>query len=274
MQSKISIPTIRVLLAAALLALGLSGPAWGQARPKLLELAGAEPAAALFVGNSYFYFNNGLDSYVRLLAASAEPKQNLRTVMATISDGDLSWYDLEAYYRANETSAFSVDAANKPVTGKPNLPFDVTVIADCSFCPVNAQTKAAFFDYAKQRVETIRKHGARPVLFMTWAYGDAPEMTAALAEAYTKAGNENNALVIPAGLAFARSIAQRPDVNLYFFDKQHPSRLGTYLAACTAYASLFHKSPVGVKWYAGIDEPTATFLQTIAWETTQGYFQK
>jgi hypothetical protein len=32
----------------------------------------------------------------------------------------------------------------------------------------------------------VRKHGARPVYFMSWAYQDKPEMTAQLAEAYTR----------------------------------------------------------------------------------------
>ena len=58
---------------------------------------------------------------------------------------------------------------------------------------------------------------------MSWAYADKPEMTAQLAEAYTIAGNDNNALVIPAGLAFARSISKQPELNLYAPDKRHPS---------------------------------------------------
>ncbi len=50
----------------------------------------------------------------------------------------------------------------------------------------------------------VRQNEARPVLFMSWAYADKPEMTAELAEAYTTVGNANDVLVIPAGLAFAR----------------------------------------------------------------------
>jgi len=39
------------------------------------------------------------------------------------------------------------------------------------------------------------------------AYKDKPEMTVQLAEEYTIAGNESDALVIPAGLAFAKRSA-------------------------------------------------------------------
>ena len=97
-------------------------------------------------------------------------------------------------------------------------------------------------------------------------------MTAQLAEAYTLAGNANDALVIPAGLAFARSVAQRPELDLYARDKRHPSMLGTYLAAATVYAALYRETPVGNAYTAGIDADIARFLQTVAWETVQDYY--
>jgi hypothetical protein len=99
-------------------------------------------------------------------------------------------------------------------------------------------------------------------------------MTAQLAEAYTIAGNDNDALVIPAGLAFARAIAKQPELNLHAPDKRHPSLAGTYLAACAVFAALTGRSPVGNSYFAGIDEPTAHFLQNVAWETVRDYYGK
>jgi hypothetical protein len=131
-----------------------------------------------------------------------------------------------------------------------------------------------FKDFAKKNADIVRKHGAKPVFFMSWAYQDVPAMTAQLAQAYTQAGNDNNALVIPAGLAFARSIAQKPDLNLYVADKRHPSLAGSYLAACTTYATLFKASPVDLKYTAGLDPAIARHLQTVAWETVQEYFKQ
>jgi hypothetical protein len=109
---------------------------------------------------------------------------------------------------------------------------------------------------------------------MSWAYADKPEMTAQLAEAYTTAGNENKALVIPAGLAFAKSIGKQPELNLYAPDKRHPSLAGTYLASCVVFAALTGRSPVGNSYLAGIDAQTASFLQNVAWETVQEYYGK
>lgn len=98
-------------------------------------------------------------------------------------------------------------------------------------------------------------------------------MTAQLAEQYTLAGDANDALVIPAGLAFAKAIAKRRDIELYEADKRHPSLAGTYLAACTVYATLYRKSPVGLGYTAGLSTELASLLQTAAWETVQDYFK-
>jgi hypothetical protein len=143
---------------------------------------------------------------------------------------------------------------------------------DCSQCPIHPQLKSVFVDFARKGSEAARRHGAKPVFFMSWAYADRPEMTAQLAEAYTAAANDNDAFVIPAGLAFARSVAKRPQLNLYARDKRHPSLEGTYLAAATVYAALYRQTPVGNAYTAGIDADTARFLQTVAWDTVQDYY--
>ena len=41
-----------------------------------------------------------------------------------------------------------------------------------------------FTDFARKNVEIIKKNGAQPVLFMSWAYADKPEMTEQLAAAF------------------------------------------------------------------------------------------
>ena len=110
--------------------------------------------------------------------------------------------------------------------------------------PIHSELKTVFTEYAKKDAEVVRARGTRPIFFMSWAYADKPEMTAQLAEAYTIAGNANNALVIPAGLAFARSVSKQPELNLYVADKRHPSLAGTYLAACVVFSALTGKSPV------------------------------
>ena len=73
-------------------------------------------------------------------------------------------------------------------------------------------------------------------------------------------------------LAFAKAISRRPDLEFYQPDKRHPSPIGTYLSAATAYAAIYRESPVGNKYSHGIDADTVKFLQTIAWETVREYY--
>jgi hypothetical protein len=152
--------------------------------------------------------------------------------------------------------------------------FDVAIMMDCSQCPIHPQLKDVFVEHAKSDSAIVRKHGAKPVFFMSWAYADKPEMTQQLAEAYTSAGNANDALVIPAGLAFARARSEKPDLNLYAADKRHPSPAGSYLAAATVYAALYRKSPEGNSFTASINKDTAAFLQKVAWDTVQDYYRE
>lgn len=243
-----------------------------QARPTVAALGVERPASAIYIGNSFFYFNNGLPNHVNQLVAAADPTYRWRTTLVAISGSGSDWHDVESYFRPNAIGRYSFDAQNRVVFNKLDKLFDIAILMDCSQCPIHPQLKSTFVEFAKRNSETIRSHGATPVFFMSWAYADVPEMTAQLADAYTRAGNDNHALVIPAGLAFARSVARRSDVNLYVADKRHPSLMGTYLAACTVYASLFHRSPAGLSYTAGIDMATAHFLQETAWEVVREYY--
>lgn len=263
----------RLISVIALLAL-CSGDAVAQTKPKLTD-AGA-PKTAIFIGNSFFYYNNSLHAHVLSMRRAADPQNRAayRNTSVTISGSGFDWHDVESYFRPNAIGRYSFDDNNNVVFNKIDKLFDVAIMMDCSQCPIHPQLKSVFTEFTKKGSDAARKNGAKPVFFMSWAYADKPEMTAQLAEAYTLAGNENDALVIPAGLAFAQSVAKRPELNLYAPDKRHPSLLGTYLSAATVYASLYRETPVGNAYIAGIDADTAHFLQTIAWETVQDYYGK
>lgn len=265
---------VAAFTAALAVALFVSaGSADAEVKPTVKTL-GITPASAIYIGNSFYYYNNSLHGHVSQMVQAATPPGRIRSVSATISGSGWAWHDVESYFRPNALSSYTFDRNNKVVFNDPKEKlFDVAIMMDCSQCPLHPELKKDFTDYAKKHTETVKKHGAKPVFFMSWAYADAPEMTTQLADAYTEAANANGAFVIPAGLAFARSIALKPELNLYVPDKRHPSLAGTYLAACTVYASLYGKSPVGIKYNAGLDEATATHLQTVAWETVQTYFK-
>ena len=259
------------LLAFVLVAC-LPATASAETKPRRTDVGGATPNSILWVGNSFFYYNNSMHSHVINLVRAADPKSTPRATSVTISGSGIDWHDMDSYFRPNGIGKYSFVGDNEIVFNQPGRQFDTVIIADCSQCPIHPQLKAVFHEYAKKQSDVVKANGARPIFFMTWAYKDKPEMTALLAEQYTIAGNTNDALVIPAGLAFAKAIAKRPDLELYQPDKRHPTLIGTYLAACATYAAVYKKSPVGNTYTAGLELGTARSLQEVAMETVQEYF--
>jgi hypothetical protein len=257
---------------AALIALAAATPATAQVKPKVTESGVEHPHSAIYIGNSFFYYNNSLHNHVTRLIRAAEPKYRFRATSVTISGSGSDWHDVGSYFRPNAIGRYSFTTKNEIVFNKIERLFDLAIMMDCSQCPVHPQLKSVFFEQMKLNADTVRKYGTKPVFFMSWAYADVPAMTAQLADAYTTAANNSDAFVIPAGLAFAKAVARRPELNLYIADKRHPTLAGTYLAAATTYGALFRKSPSGLKYTAGLDQETAAFLQTTAWQTLLEYF--
>jgi hypothetical protein len=264
------------LLFTFLLAAAATACAQTPLRPKLADVGMADPISAIWIGNSFFYYNNSMHSHVLAMQRMADPANKLayRATSVTISGSGIDWHDVESYFRPKAVGSYSFDEQNNVVFNKLDRLFDVAIMMDCSQCPIHPTLKTAFTEYAKKDSDIVRAKGAKPVFFMSWAYADKPEMTAQLAEAYTIAGNANNALVIPAGLAFAKALDKQPEINLYAIDKRHPSAAGTYLASCVVFAALTGRSPVGNAYLAGLDAQTTAFLQNIAWDTVQEYYGK
>jgi hypothetical protein len=236
--------------------------------PKVTEVK-----SILWVGNSFFYYNNSMHGHVSQLLSAAGEKGH-RSSSATISGSGINWHDVEAHFKPDAVGSYSFVGDNEVKFNTFDRPFDATMMMDCSQCPIHPKLQSIFYEFAKKHSDTVRKHGSEPVLFMSWAYADKPEMTEPLAMEYIKAGKLNNALVVPAGYAFANSIAKRPDVSLIINDKRHPTLAGTYLGASTVLASVYKINPIGSKYTAGLPADVAKHLQTIAWETSQQFHAK
>lgn len=278
------------LIALALLSLSActtppgpaSGPATaaGQAAPASNKTASAattaSPAATgevktlLWVGNSFFYYNNSMHGHVTQMLLAAGGK-GYRNTSATISGSGLNWHDVAAHFKPGGVASYSFVGDNEVRFNTFDKPFDAVLMMDCSQCPVHPQLRSVFHETAAKHSATVRQHRAEPMLFMSWAYKDKPEMTGPLAAEYIQAGKQNNALVVPAGLAFAESIRLRPELELYVADKRHPSLAGTYLGAATVLASVYRQNPVGSRYTAGLPADVAAHLQQVAWETVQSF---
>lgn len=187
--------------------------------------ASSSPASTsiLFIGNSYTYFNNGIDHQLKSLA----PSSNTSSVA-------LGGYTLEKHWNDENTLETLRKGGWKYV-----------VLQEQSQTPIFDQT--LFREFAGKFDREIRSNGAKTILLMTWERPDSVNYgvtTANLAAAYNAVGTELGAKVAPVGLAFDRSLRERPDLLLYNQDG-HPTIYGTYLAACVLYGTVFEQSPVG-----------------------------
>ena len=221
------------------------------------------PTSAIFIGNSFFYFNNGIHRYVNDLAKKSGIK--FRSTMVTISGAGLDWHDVNSYFRPNAIASYSTSNDGKNTLkfrDKNEKLFEVAIMQDNSQGPVHPGLKPIFEKEVDKNCKIVSKHGVKPILFMSWAYEGEPWMTKELENGY----------VIPAALAFEKVTKERPDIKLRIGDKRHPTIEGTYLAACTVYATLFKRSAQGIKNNAGLNEETATYLQKAAWEVVSDFY--
>jgi hypothetical protein len=214
------------------------------------------PNQILFIGNSLTYWNDGLDLHLQRLASSAEPP-------IAITTG-----------RAVEGGAFlkSLWARSHPRQSIATGRYDVVVLQE----DLPETTVEDFRAHARLFVEHVRKAGARPVLLMAWAYPRLGWITMdGIDRAHRAAAAELMVDVAPVGLAWQRASEQRPDLNLYAPDGEHPSLHGTYLTTAVVYATVAGRNPTGLSYAPnGISGKDAQFLQTVAWETVQSFPRK
>jgi PKD repeat protein len=226
----------------------------------------AESKKILFIGNSYVYTNN-LPQVLYNLA---------------LSNGDTIIYDSSApggytflQHTTNANTLSKINAEN----------WDYVILQEQSQKPAfpPSQVQAETYPYAAQLNDLILANDSctQTVFFMTWGrkYGDASNcanypplctfegMQARLRQSYVEMADDNQALVAPVGEAFKYARMADSTINLYSPDNSHPSVAGTYLAACTFYATIFETSPVGISYTAGLNSAQAAFLQQIAYQT-------
>ncbi|PWQ98591.1 glycoside hydrolase family 9 protein [Leucothrix pacifica] len=214
------------------------------------------PQKVLFIGNSFTYYNNSLHYHVEQLRRYAmKPADfspyNFRA--ATIAGG--YWYEQQA----------GVDSLT---AGKG---WDVVALQGHSREAIDDDKKLIFKASLRESIELLQQRGARPMLFMTWAYKHQPDMIQQLEPAYIELARELEVTLVPVGSAFDRALAARPTLNLHAPDGIHPSREGTYLAACVFYKMLYKQSPVGLFYKMGLEPETAEFLQRIAEQTVSEF---
>jgi Domain of unknown function (DUF4886) len=207
----------------------------------------------LFVGDSFTYAQDGIYTHFEKLAATANPPIAVTADRAVAGGAFLKrLWEMQEPVKAINTGTYGV------VVLQDDIP----------------ETNVDYFrQYAGMFVQEVRKNNARPILFMAWAYKRLGWISMQeIAKAHRDLAKELNVEVAPVGLAWQESTKQRPDLDMYVADREHPSIFGTYLATCVIYATVYDKNPSGLNYVpSGMTSEQAAFLQKVAWQAVQDY---
>ncbi len=226
----------------------------------------AAPTRILFIGNSYVYAND-LPQVLYNLALSGGDT----IVFSSSAPGGYTF----AQHTTNTTTLSLINSQ----------PWDFVILQEQSQMPAfpPGQVASGTYPYAAQLNDLILAHDSctQVVFYMTWGrkYGDpinCPNypplctfegMQDRLRHSYLQMGDDNQAMVAPVGEAFKYLRMADSTLNLYTTDNSHPSLAGTYLAACTFYATIFQNTPVGLSYTAGLPASQVALLQQTASQT-------
>jgi lysophospholipase L1-like esterase len=227
-----------------------------------------EPRTILFIGNSYLYYGDSLHNHFKRMAEEyLEDYDGSASVKsATIGGSRLKHHDVERLIMPKAISSIEK--------------FDLVILQGGSSESLTQENRKKFSYYAKKHIESIKANNSKAALYMTHAFVEPHKdfeenQIRVIQDFYTKVGEENNVLVIPVGLAFDIAYKEFPGIKLHHIDGTHPNLKGTYLAACTVFASIYGESPIGLKYdyYGAINKNDKILLQKIADKATSIYFK-
>lgn len=228
-------------LATCFLFIGINSNAQTQLQKDTLRV--------LFVGNSYTYYE---DMPKMVATISNNTKTKLVTEMSTLGGARLRqhWLNLR-----------TLKTKQRIKEGK----FDIVVLQGHSMVAIKKPDSLR--KYSKLFSDFIRKSGAKPYFYLTWARGYAPKQQEQITKVYTEIADSNDAVLVPVGEAWASVRKSRPNIELYDPDESHPSRLGAYLTAHMFVVSILNEVPSS---NTSIDSKDLLFLK----ETTKKFLSK
>lgn len=183
----------------------------------------------LFVGNSYTSIPN-MPHLVSQISDSTKVK--LITSRSTAGGATLSdHWNGEKELKTKEAIS--------------NGKYDIVVIQGHSLETI--ENKNDFLKYSKLLCDLVKKSGARPYLYVTWARQNTPQYQDTINRVYQQAAKENNCELIMVGEAWKLARSLKPDINLFMPDGSHQSDLGALLTACVFVSKFSGELPPKLK---------------------------
>lgn len=211
----------------------------------------------LFVGNSYTYYEN-LPQIVSIISDKTNTK--IVTKKSTIGGAKLSQHWLGQ--RGLKTKSIIKNGG-----------FDIVVLQGHSMATIKEPD--SLIKYSKLFCDYIKKHGAKPHFYLTWAREYTPETQGIITTGYAAITKDNKATLVPVGKAWALSQKLNPEIKLFTSDGSHPSRFGTFLTACAFVKTLLGELPdkLDSAYYTRDNEGESIYLMHIP-KSNLNFFKK
>ena len=175
---------------------------------EISSLENKTPERVLYIGNSYLYYNDSLHNHVRrMLDEVYESEIDTANYKSVTISGSRSWHhDID----------YSLNYKNLGV----KKPFQLVIFQGGSGETNTVNERNIFSDEVSKIVKKIQYAGAEAALYMIHAYVEPhedtdPRMIENIKQMYIDAGNKNNALVIPVGIAFENAYKAQPNIKLH-----------------------------------------------------------
>ena len=131
--------------------------------------------------------------------------------------------------------------------------YDIIFLQEQSNAP--ALARAEFYKAVRELCTYVDLYDTRVIMYQTWSYRNGYsgmnyyEMTQKLAAGYEAIATELDLGISRVGNAFYFMYQNHPEINLNKeSDGSHPTSLGTYIAALVHYATIYGRSPIGIKY--------------------------
>lgn len=182
----------------------------------------------LFVGNSYTYFWNLPQTF-----AAMGTSKNIPIVSRKSTAGGTT---LKQHWNGDKGLK-----SRELIEGSS---WDVVVLQNHSLSTIKSSEE--FMEYGKRFIDLVRKTGATPILYMTWARESNPLMLGQISEGYRTLAESEQVSVVPVGEVWERARSLKPLLRLYDPDGSHPSTIGTYLTSLVFFKALTNQKVEGI----------------------------
>jgi hypothetical protein len=170
----------------------------------------------LFIGNSFTYYND-LPGILESLADSPDSPRRVHASKVTIPGASLEelWF---------------ADGTRRTIRWEH---WDYVILQENRQILARDPDRSA--EFARLFDTEIKQAGAKTISFLAWTSFAQRQAQPAMNQASYRIAKEIGAKVAPVGPAWTIAKSLDPGIDLYAGDERHPSRTGSYVAACTIY---------------------------------------